>query len=287
MKPIVCACDYSDNAATALKMAYALSRKLSARLIVLHVFDINTTLLSPLSISYAKMEKEAYDKHRKKLSAFCETHIGVLPDNIHVKVLVKENPIVHEAIVETTVVVSANILIMGMKGISKLKDLILGSTTKVMLYKSYCPVLAIPETVKGFEFDTLTYATDFEEADIHAIDWLVKTIAKPYNSLLNIIHISIKDEGFDDHQMEWFKEMLELKINYKKTNYKLVLSKTLMKRLVEELEKTDTNMVAMLEREKSPFIRSLTHSDLVKQMLRRRQVPLLSINKKNVTKLWC
>lgn len=285
MKPIVCACDFSDNAATALKMAFALSKKLSVKLIVLHVFDINTTLVSPLSLSYTKIEKEAYDKHLKKLSAFCETQIGVLPDNTHLKVLVKENPIVHEAIVETTADFNAEILIMGMKGTSKLKDLILGSATKGMLDKSICPILAIPEKIKNFDFATLTYATDFEEADIHAIDWLVKTIAKPCNSRLNIIHISTKNEDFDEDQMQWFKEMLELKVTYKNLSYNLLLSSTVLERLLKELEKTNSNMVVMLEREKSSLIKSLTHLDLVKQMLAKSKVPLLSLNKKNVTKL--
>jgi len=63
MGPILCTTDYSKNAISALKFGHALSKKLNTPLILLHVFDINVALVTPMSMTFAKMQKEAFQKH--------------------------------------------------------------------------------------------------------------------------------------------------------------------------------------------------------------------------------
>jgi len=45
MKTILCATDYSPNSIAALKYAYAISKKMDAGLLVIHVFDYPTALV--------------------------------------------------------------------------------------------------------------------------------------------------------------------------------------------------------------------------------------------------
>ena len=57
MKTIIHATDFSKNAATALKYAHVLCRKLKARLRIIHVYD-STTMSSDLSETYFLPKKE-------------------------------------------------------------------------------------------------------------------------------------------------------------------------------------------------------------------------------------
>ena len=214
MGPIICATDYSKNAISTLKFGHAIAKKLNTRLIVLHIFDINVALVTPMSMTFAEIQKDAFKKHYNQLSSFCEEHLGVLPDNQHLSVLVKENAIIEEELLQNIQDHDAEILLMGMKGKNALKDIIFGSSTKSMIDKSPCPILAVPQSLDTFDLDIITYASDFEESDIHALGWLIDTIAKPLGSNVNVVHFATKEEDYGPDQMEWFKEILQQKITY-------------------------------------------------------------------------
>lgn len=279
MKTILYATDYSKNSAAALKLSYWLSKKLDAKLVILHVFDLNVALLTPLSLTYSKKERETYLKHSEKLSVFCDTAIGILPDGERMQIVIKENAIVYEGILEAQKEVGADLVVMGMKGSSTLKELIIGSATIAMIEKSPCPILAVPSSINEIALRTLTYTTDFEESDLHAIAWLVKNFTSQLKATLNIVHISTKNEYAGEDQMEWFKEMLQQKVSSDKLDFKVCFSDDIFKELVWFLGKTKTDLVVMLEREKSNFIKSLIHRDLVKQMAFKGTLPLLCFNK--------
>lgn len=279
MKTILYATDYSKNSYTALKWSYWLSQKLGAKLIVLHVFDLNVALLTPLSLTYSKIKKEAYQKHSEKLVVFCDTVIGILPDDKHTQTVIKENAMVHQGILEVQKEVGADLVVMGMKGSNVIKELIIGSSTIAMIEKSPCPILAVPFSIDRITLKTITYTTDFEESDLQAIAWLIRYLASRLKVNLNIVHISPKEEHSGGDQMEWFKEMVLQKVSYNKFNFKTLFSDDTFREVVLYLDKTNTDLVVMLEREKSSFIKSLTHTDFVKQMAFKGISPLLCFNK--------
>lgn len=280
MKPIVYATDCSQNSVAALKMGYTLSQKLKATFIVLHVFDVNPPLLTSLSLTHAKKEKKAFDEHRQTLVAFYETHIGEPPAPERVQLIVEENTLVDEAIVNTVTQVEATMVIMGTKGKNPLKDLVIGSTTKAMIKKSPCPVLMVPPVVHAYTLERITYATDFEEADIQAIDWLVKTLALPCKAQLHILHIDTNnEEGTNEDSMPWFKDLLCQKVSYKAIVFKSVHSEEVFNPLSVYPQQEGMDLLVMLEREKPGFLHSLLHADLVQKMLSEGHMPLLSLNK--------
>ncbi len=281
MRSLLCATDYSKNSLPALKLGYALSKRMGIPLIVLHVFDINVALVTPLSMTFARIQKEAFEKHRQKLTQLCEKHLGVLPDDRLLKIQVKENTLTTEALIEAIKEFDAMMVLMGMKGTSAIKDSIMGSGTRSMIDKSPCPVMAIPPTIDSYEINTIAYASDFEESDIHAIAWILNTLAKPLELPITIVHISTEDEYAGKEQMEWFKEMLQQKISYDKLHYAFVEEGNVFKGLTSYLKRTKSDLVVMLERERGGLIKALTHIDRVKLMASKGRIPLLSINKKN------
>lgn len=280
MKAILCTTDFSSNSIASLKFGYTLSTSLHLKLLVLHVFDAKVILASSLSTAFAKKEQATFEKRSDTLKLFCDTHLGILPDGEHLQCIVKENALVDEAIIGVIQQFEPLMLVMGIKGGNPLQKLFIGSTTKKMIGKNLCPVLAIPPAWKDFQLKKLAYASDFEEADIHAIHWMVEHLVKPLMLSLDIIHISNVDEFAGEDQLAWFKEMLELKVSYNKVTYHRIDSEQIANSLQEHIKDNNINLLAMLEREKSGFVKSFVHVDLVKQMTSKATLPILSFNKK-------
>ncbi|BFP41241.1 hypothetical protein FGF1_20860 [Flavobacteriaceae bacterium GF1] len=282
MKTVLCAIDYSKNAIPTLKFGYALGRKLGLKLVVLHVFDINIGLVTPMSMTFAKLQKKAFEDELQKLSDFCKTHLGVLPKKGQLSVVVRENAIFEEELIDAIHSFDARLLIMGMKGKSALKDAIMGSSTKSMITKSTCPLIAVPPILDNFEVNSISYATDFEESDIHALDWVTTTLAKPLKAKINVVHI-VTDEGNDARdQMEWFKEMLQQKVDYRKIKFHFIKNDNVFKGLRNYLKKSKNHLLVMLERGHRGFLEVFTDIDKVKRMSSKGDIPLLSINKKRI-----
>ncbi|WP_298369390.1 universal stress protein [uncultured Lutibacter sp.] len=282
MKTIIHATDFSKNAITALKYAYAFSEKINASLWVVNIFDANR-LSSNLNEPYPFSKKELKTQKVLKIKQLCIDHLGsnFLEKKIHIEAI--ENSSVVNGIISKTDELYASLIITGMKGKSDLKDFLMGNTTKILIEKAPCPVLAIPEKAVFNNIDTIVYASDFEQEDISAIYRIVE-ITKKFNTKIKIIHVSTKKENNAEEQMQWFKEMLEQKVSYKNIEYALFYSDDVFNFLKIYLTEKNADWVAMLERKKKGLVNKLFHSDLVKKMKDQSDVPLISFNEFNYSR---
>lgn len=279
MKTILCPVDYSENAVTALKYAYAISNKIDASLFVIHVFNL-PSLGSDLNEPYFLLEEETLKKQHSKLKEFCIKHLSSTLEKMNIKIEAIEDYSAVNGIISKSVELQASMIVTGMKGADQFKDFILGNTTQQVLEKAPCPVLAIPNNTTLKEIKTIVYATDFEEEDIAAIDKLTEII-KPFKSNIKIVHISSKNEYDGKLLMEWFKELLKQTVNYKKIAFEIVPSEDIFNSLKTYLKDSDADLIAMMERKKTGFLKKLFHQDLVKKMESFGEIPLMSFNEAN------
>ena len=279
-KTIIHATDYSKNAVAALKYAYAMCTNIDASLLVIHVFDIPTIMSTEIKEPYQNLEKETFKMHHSKLEDFCKKHLGNELIKMDVRVEAIEDKSVVNGIISKVKELNAYMLVAGMKGQSALKELMMGNTTRHLIEKSPCPVLAIPEDTSHRQIETIVYATDFQEEDVDAIQKLTE-IANPFNALIKIVHISNDKEYDGNVQMKWFEEMLKNKVNYKKLEFKVLYSENIFNTLRIYLGDESADMVAMLERKKRGLIKKWFHHDLVKKMESYGRMPLISFNKFN------
>ena len=279
MKTIVHATDYSENAVAALKYAHSLSKKLDANLKVVHVFDyptmVNTKVLEPVP----QIEANAYKQHNSKLLKFCKEHLGNDLDLRKISTEAIEDTSVVNGIISIATELDASMIITGIKGDNIFKEFIMGNTTKQLIEKSPCPVLAIPAETTHKQLETIVYASDFLEEDIYAIGDLVE-IARPFKGVIKVVHITKKEEYDGITQMEWFKEALKQKIKYEKIEFEVIFSEDIFDSLRIYLGDVNADLIVMMEREKYGFMDKITHRDLVKRMESYGKIPLMSFNKK-------
>ena len=281
MKTILYATDYSENSVAALKYAHNLTEQMGIRLVVTHVFDYPTVLGSEaLSEPFPQLEKDAFKTHRAKLEVFYEEHLGSGWKASNVQLQAVENKSVIKGILSTAEEWHAQMIVVGTKGGSALREIIMGSTTKQLIEVAPCPVMAIPADASHTTFKTIVYATDFEEEDVYAIRKLSE-MAKRFDAEIKIVHISTKEEYKGEMQMEWFKEMLREKVAYDKMEFKLLFSDDIFESLRIYLGDVNADLMVMLEREEKSLFKKWFHRDLVKKMESYGRVPLLSFREGN------
>ena len=281
MKTLLYATDYSENSVAALKYAHKMSEQMGTRLVVTHVFDYPTVLgTEMLSEPFPHLEKDAFKTHRTKLEQFCEEHLGGNWEDPNIKLEVVENKSVVKGVIAVAQEWHAYLIVIGMKGGSALREMIMGSTTKHLIEKALCPILSIPSDASHVSIKTIVYATDFEEEDVYAIRKLAE-MAKQFDAKIKVVHISTKEEYKGEVQMEWFKTMLHEKVTYERMDFELLFTEDVFNALRIYLGDTNADLMVMLEREHKSIIKKRFHRDLVKKMETYGRVPLLSFRGAN------
>ena len=281
MKTLICATDYSENSVAALKLANVLRKKLDCKLYIVHVFDIRATFISTVSIAYARMEEAAFRDHNARLLDFSIEHLGRDAQSDKVEIVVGENSIASQGILEKAKVVDPDLILVGMKGSSPVREFLMGSTASGLIEKSEFPVVTVPPNFDEYQINSIVYATAFEEADIIAVEKILD-FTKAFNASLKLIHISTKDEYAGQDQLQWFREMLESRIGQVDLPIDVRTSEDVFQALNDYLDEEKPDMMVMLERENHHLISNLWHRDLVKRMKLEIDIPLMSFHKKNL-----
>ncbi len=281
MKTLLYATDFSDNSIAALKFSEMLRVQFKAKLYLLHVFDMNPTFMSTVSISYSRKEEAVLKENNTKLSQFYKKHLGKYPEDLGISLIVSEHGISSIGILENAEKINADLVIIGTKGSTLLKDLFIGSTASTLINNSYVPLIMVPNKAHTKPIEKIVYATAFEEADVLAIRKLV-ALAEPFNALIQLLHVSPKSEYAGEDQMAWFKEMLGNKVSYPKIKFELIFAENINTSLQAYVEEEKPSLLAMLEREDHGLMSSIWHKDVVKQMKSVIKIPLLSFHKENL-----
>jgi nucleotide-binding universal stress UspA family protein len=285
MKSIVYATDFSKASVAALHCAQALSRLLHMRLVVTHVYDVPNVLGIEMDAPFPDIHADAHGQEREKLTDFYETHKSGDPAPDELRIEPVENMSVLSGIISKATEWNARLVVVGMKGESPLKEIIIGSTTKKLIDKAPCPVLAIPANHRFEDIQSLVYATDFELEDLRALEKVV-ALAEVFGAEVRVVHVTNDKEFSGASQMEWFKAMAEERIQYDKVFYELVESKDVAHSLQNYTQHLNAGLIGMLERSQKEGVKKWFRRDLVKQMASNSSIPLLSFNEQNLQTLF-
>ncbi len=139
---IVVAFDGSNDAAIAVRLASSLCSKFGAELLVVHVFSSPTVALGAASgmpgPDYRQMEEAMNEAGKKTLSRGLALagESGVMAKGELI-----EAPSVVEAIVDYAAKQGADLIVVGTRGMTGFKKLILGSVSSGLISHAHCPVL--------------------------------------------------------------------------------------------------------------------------------------------------
>lgn len=162
MKTILVPTDFSKCAYNAAKYAVELAKETKAKIILLHTYQVPVPPperhISPISIL------DLHEENMKRLKKMAEFELNLHKnDDMEIECEAIAGLVVNE-IIDASEKYNAGIIVMGTEGVSGvIKKYILGSNTAGVIAKSFCSVLAVPESAKYCGFKRIVFAADFHE----------------------------------------------------------------------------------------------------------------------------
>jgi nucleotide-binding universal stress UspA family protein len=273
MKKILFTTDFSTNAEKAFSFALNIAEKHQAELILAHVFDIPNVYNYPVEYNPLEMKSEMIKDWQRTLKEFFANY----DTKVKAKFVAIEHPSVVKGILSIIETHKPQLVVVGTRGKSRIKEIILGGTTKALVKRSPIPVMAVPEHTVQKEFDKVLYASDLREGDVHAISKLVQLV-QPYQAEIQILHIHPDSEYKGIIKIESFKELVKENIDYAHISFEILRSDAVFDTLYKHMSQDYFDLLVMLEKERSSIINELFHEDLVKKMEFQTWIPLLSYN---------
>ena len=137
---IVVPIDFSDHASRALDMAIDLAKQSKGKIHLVHSYPINPILLSPYGVAMPpdieRSFREASDKQLKEWATRA-SKAGIEVE------IVTSSDAPSEAIVRHAEKIHADLIVMGTRGLTGLKHVVLGSVAERTLRYAPCPVLTV------------------------------------------------------------------------------------------------------------------------------------------------
>ncbi|MEW7290017.1 universal stress protein [Aquimarina sp. 2304DJ70-9] len=278
MKRILVPTDFSNNAYSALFYATRLFQNQDCQFYILNTFDVNTPVLtsrvdtSKGDLLYQRMRNESQDKLTETLHAI----VRETEDFNHTFETVSVSKDLPDTINKTIKNKNIDLVVMGTKGASGIKEIFIGSNTVKVIQKiRNCSVLSVPNE---FDFEKpveIAFATDFRRFYSKEELGPLLEIASLFGSKIRIMHIH-EDEKLDEVQEHNFKKIKE---HFKDFEYSMHwVSKSNGKAEVINtfIDKMNINMLTML-RYRYSLIESMTHASVVKKVGFRATIPFLVI----------
>lgn len=279
MKNILVPVDFSDNSKNALDYAILLAKKFEMKLILLHAF--HPKLVEAIKDSYKIVNREdiiGTPKDMEELLQSWQKAIKAAENDLDSDFIFSEGDLSDEIndIIEDN---NIDFIVMGTKGATGLKSVLIGSNTARVIETVSCPVLAIPPDYKFKEFETIAFATDYHDNDINSITFLVN-LAKKFKSKLEIVHVANEDikPRFEEDLLEHFISKIKKSISYKKMSFHLIEGEDKINKALSEFvkqNKVDLLAISTVDRIlRGPFF----NRGITKGLTHHIQVPLLAFH---------
>lgn len=274
MKTILVPTDFSIPADSAIHYAVKLAALLDASLILYHSFIPFESGFYLLSLS-EKENMEAHKKLTQRLTAM-KNSIEKKNPNLSVSIHVDQGP-EGIKIIDFCKKSKADLIVMGTKGASGLKEKLIGSFTAEVMTKAPCLVLAIPNKYKFKVPEKITYATNYSKKDKKVLQSLLE-FNRLFNAEINILHVDWGITLFTaDDDYERYKKTIQNHFKDFKFTFDHSVGKDISKTILEEtlLDKTDLIVINPLKRK--GIWNRIFHRSVTKKTAYHVPIPLLTI----------
>jgi len=145
--------DGSEHSLKALEIAIQIAKKFDGKITLIHVYSVTirpvimpepTTLTPPMipAMTPAEVSKAVEATRKAGASILTDGEQKVKAKEVQVETTLREGHTVQE-IVKTAKEGKFDLIVIGGRGISKIRELLLGSVTDGVIHHAPCPVLVI------------------------------------------------------------------------------------------------------------------------------------------------
>ena len=178
-----------------------------------------------------------------------------------------------DAIVNLSGKLPADLVVMGTKGTSDLEEILIGGIAAKIATDSTVPVLVIPPKAQFRVPDCFIIATNLETSQLKGFI-KIAVIAKIFNATLEVVHIQVPSEHFDQKKLDHFEEGMK-KLNLGESlRFHLFKAKSVEDGLSEFCDSREGGILCMAHKKRN-FLSSLFERSHSKKMVLHTHLPLI------------
>ena len=271
--------DFSENAWNAIAYAIDFFEFEVCHFYLLHVNRIEGMVAGGEPyLPSAELIEDIYTKpSRAKLRTLLkEISETFKPNKNHRFYTLIDNYFFLESIRKQVDEVNIDMIVMGTKGASGLKEYIVGSNTGDVITKVKCTTLVIPEHAKYSKLEEVAFPSDFNLSyNINVLEPLTK-ILKNFKSNLRIIHIHKRDSQINSEQRN-NKELLKDYFEEFKPSFHFLTNKVVEDAIQCFVESRAVDMIVMVAKNLNYFQNILFHTK-VEKITYHTDIPFLVLH---------
>lgn len=279
MQKILVPTDFSDNAMKAVLYAAEIAKMNKATVYLLHVMEpVDDRIRQPFGLHEKYLEMVA-GSEMEKLEAVQQAMRSNYPEVKTVTELAKGTVI--NSILDFAESTQVNLIVMGTKGATSLKEIFIGSVAAGTIGRSIVPVLTIPDEYVMEKPDALLFVTNHFEKNTGLLDKIV-VLAKLFSATVHVavfIDTDTADAGdYMSNSLQLDHYMSFLKKTFPEISFKgELLEGEEFEETVEKYDKeNEVDIIAMITYSKN-FRDKLLRKSATKKMAFHSKIPVLAI----------
>lgn len=279
MKKILALTDFSDNAMKACLYSADIAQKSGAVIYLLHVIEPVTDRIRQPYPLHERLEEEIIKNRMSELRAVRKSMLRNFP-LIQVESELATGTVT-TSILDFAIKKEVDLIIMGTKGATGLKEFFLGSVATDTIVQTSLPVLTIPDLYKIEEPDAILFATNhFEENTglLKSIIELAKLFSATIHTVVFVDANTANEFTYVHNTSKLNHYMTFLTSSFPDVSFKgEVLSGENFEQTIESYdEKNEVDIIAMITYPKS-FWEKLLNKSVTKKMAFHSKIPVLAI----------
>lgn len=262
MKNILLPTDFSENSWNAIVYAISFFEVTTCNFYLLHVNKFGQMILNDSQyIATQEVIEDIYTKPAKQQLRKILKRINrqFSPNEKHRFYTLTDYNFFIDSIRKCVDEKKIDCIVMGTKGASGLKKIIVGSNTGDIITKVKCTTLAVPENAKFVKLKEIAFPTDFSLSYDISILQPLSEILERYKSALRMVHISKGKADLNTEQNK-NKELLEDYFSHFNHSFYYLKNKKVEDAVQCFIESRNIDMICMVAKNLNYFQQILFHS---------------------------
>lgn len=273
IKSILVPTDFSENALSALKYAYAIAQKFDCKIHIAHAY-------TPFHSGFQSEEANEVDRLHaaseaaQEMKSFLQ-HALVNNQQFSITSSLFTGNLLH-AMEQWIAEGQIDLVVMGTKGASGLKQKLIGSNSFDVAKSSSVPVIVVPLEMENFKLDQITFFTDYHDGDVHVLKKISALFGAEESSyrLIHIYEAHDKPANTALKMLQEWASLLGRKVGLDHLSWELVHGKESVALVNEIAARYNTDLLVLSLTEKS-FFEKLFHKSLAKAVIHQPMAPVL------------
>lgn len=280
MKNILVPTDFSDNALKAALYAAEIAKKNGATIFFLHSAPLGGEELDEPLPLHDKYKKLVLEEIQGEMEKFSKSVTAVYP-SIKTSTTIIDGAVVN-SIIEFTQVNKIELIVMGTKGASGIKEVLVGTVATDTISRAQVPVLVVPGDYEIEEPDGILFATHHFEKNKKLLSVIIE-LARMFSAMVHVVVFIDLGSAYSGELTEDNKRLTEyldfLAKNYPDIKFRgeVIDGKDFENAIELYHLQHKTDMAAMIMYPKG-FWEKVFHKSVTRRMAFHSTIPVLAIH---------